>query len=387
MTKSSDTVRVGLIGAGYMAKTHTLGYRNAALIYGDELPRAELVAVADVSDELAATAARRWGWGRSTADWRSIVQADDIDLIDVVTPNAFHAEIAIAAAEAGKHLICEKPLAAGLGDAYAMLDAVTAAGVVHQTGFYYRLWPAVREARRLIDSGTIGAVRHVRGRFFQDYASQAGLPYSWRFDAAAAGAGALGDIGSHILDLVRHLAGDVDSLVAQGRTLVPRRPEVAGGEPSRDVDVDDLFSIMLRFAGGATGSVEASWAATGHKCDLGFEVVGDLGSLQFTWERSNELRLYLEADDERERGFRTVILGGVHEGVGPFWFAPGQGIGYGDAFTMGIGAMLRALRDGTPAEPSFHDGVRAAELVDAALRSSRDGGWVDVERRDAPAAR
>jgi predicted dehydrogenase len=378
-----ETVRVGLIGGGYMAKTHTLGYRNAGLIYGADLPRVELVALAEVTDELAAAAANRWGWGRSTSDWRSVVEAEDVDLVDVVTPNAFHAEIAIAAAEAGKHVICEKPLASNLDEAYAMLAAADAAGVITQTGFYYRLWPAVREARRLIDAGTLGAVRHVRGRFFQDYAAHADLPFSWRFDAAAAGAGALGDIGSHILDLVRHLAGEVDAIVAHGRTLVPQRPAATGSDQlvDVDVDVDDLYSMLLSFASGATGSVEASWAATGHKCDLGFEVIGDAGSLQFTWERSNELRLYLDADDRREQGFRTVMLGGMHEGVGPFWFAPGQGIGYGDAFTMGMGELLAAIRDERAAQPNFLDGLRAAEIVAAALESHERSEWVDVERR------
>ncbi|HEX6390421.1 MAG TPA: Gfo/Idh/MocA family oxidoreductase, partial [Solirubrobacteraceae bacterium] len=203
----------------------------------------------------------------------------------------------------------------------------------------------------------------------------------WRFDKGAAGAGALGDIGSHILDLVRYLGGDVARIVAQGRTLVPTRPD-ARGEAEHRVEVDDLSSMMLQFESGASGSVEASWAATGHKCDLGFEVIGDRGSIQFTWERANELRFYSEQDAEAERGFRTVLIGGVHRNAAPFWFAPGQGLGYGDAFTMGIGAMLRGLASGEDVTPSFYDGARAAELVDAALRAHASGAWVDVTRRE-----
>ncbi|HKG39315.1 MAG TPA: Gfo/Idh/MocA family oxidoreductase [Conexibacter sp.] len=385
-TASSErrTIRVGLVGAGYMAKTHTLGYRNAGLIYGADVPKVELVAVCDLTEELARAGADRWGWGDATADWRRITQGEDIDLVDVVTPNDAHAEVAIDAALHGKHVICEKPLATRLDDVYAMCDAVAAAGVTHQTGFYYRLWPAVQEARRLIDAGRIGSIRHVRGRFFQDYASQESFPFSWRFDRAAAGAGALGDIGSHILDLVRFLGGDIARIAAQGRTLVPVRPDARGGG-ERQVDVDDLYSMLLQFESGASGSVEASWAATGHKCDLGFEVIGDRGAIQFTWERSNELRFYSEEDAEAERGFRTVLIGGVHPNAAPFWFAPGQGLGYGDAFTMGIGAMLRGLADGEPVRPDFHDGARAAELVDAALRAHAAGGWVDVARREVPA--
>jgi predicted dehydrogenase len=249
---------------------------------------------------------------------------------------------------------------------------------VHMVGFYYRLWPAIAMARTIIERGEVGEIRHFRGRFFQDYAADPALPFSWRFERELAGAGALGDIGSHIVDVARYLVGDIDRVCAQGRTLIGERPDASG--ETKPVSVDDIYSLLVEFAGGASGSIEASWAATGHKCDLGFELIGSEGSLRFTWERSNQLEVYSGADAADERGFRTVLIGGVHPRAGDFWFAPAQGIGYGDAFTIGMGELLGAIRDDRPAQPNFLDGLRAAEIVAAALESAGRGGWVDVER-------
>jgi predicted dehydrogenase len=367
------TLRVGMVGSGYMAKTHTLGYENAALIYGDELPRVERVRISDVSTELAEAGAERWGWSEASVDWREITAAADIDLVDIVTPNHVHAEPAIDAVRNGKHILCEKPLATSVDDALAMYEEAERAGVVHMVGFYYRLWPAIAMARTIIERGEVGEIRHFRGRFFQDYAADSSLPFSWRFDRALAGAGALGDIGSHIIDIARYLVGDIDRVLAEGRTLIPERPNAAGEATA--VSVDDIYSLLVEFAGGASGSIEASWAATGHKCD------GSEGSLRFTWERSNQLEVYSGSDPADERGFRTVLIGGVHPRAGDFWFAPAQGIGYGDAFTMGMGELLAAIRDERAAQPNFLDGLRAAEIVAAALQSQERSEWVDVERR------
>jgi predicted dehydrogenase len=371
-------IRVGMVGSGYMAKTHTLGYENAALIYGSRLPAVERVRISDLTPELAAAGAERWGWAEATADWREITAAADIDLVDVVTPNNAHAEPAIDAIRNGKHVLCEKPLAATVDDALAMYEEAARAGVVHMVGFYYRLWPAVAMAKAVVERGEVGEVRHFRGRFFQDYAADPALPFSWRFDSELAGAGAVGDIGSHIVDIARYLAGDIDRVLATGRTLIPERPDGAGGAAA--VSVDDLFSLMVEFANGATGSIEASWAATGHKCDLGFELIGSAGSIRFTWERANQLEVYSDSDPVDERGFRTVLIGGVHPRAGDFWFAPAQGLGYGDAFTMGIGELLDAIQEGRDASPSFLDGLRAAEVVAAALESAAQQAWVDVDR-------
>jgi predicted dehydrogenase len=362
-----------------MAKTHTLGYANAALIYGADLPAVERVRISDLTPELAQAGAERWGWREAAGDWREITGAADVDVVDIVTPNHAHSEPAIDALRNGKHVLCEKPLAISPDEALAMARAAHEAGVVHMVGFYYRLWPAIALARNIIERGEVGEIRHFRGRFFQDYANRE-LPHSWRFDQAVAGAGALGDIGSHIIDIARYLVGDIDRVLATGRTLIDERLD-ADGNPAV-VSVDDIYSMMVDFSGGASGTIEASWAATGHKCDLGFELIGDVGTLRFTWERSNQLEVYSEADDADERGFRTVLIGGVHPRAGDFWFAPAQGLGYGDAFTMGMGELLEAIRDGRPAQPNFTDGLRAAEVVDAALRSADAERWVEVQHRD-----
>jgi predicted dehydrogenase len=378
------SLRVGMVGSGYMAKTHTLGYENAALIYGDRLPKIERVRISDISPELAEAGAQRWGWAEATADWHEITAAAEIDLVDIVTPNHAHAEPAIDAVRNGKHVLCEKPLATSVDDALAMYEAAERADVVHMVGFYYRLWPAIAMARTIVERGEVGEIRHFRGRFFQDYAADPSLPFSWRFDRELAGAGALGDIGSHIIDIARYLVGDVDRVLAQGRTLIGERPDDSG-VPTQ-VSVDDLYSMLVEFAGGASGSIEASWAATGHKCDLGFELIGSEGALSFTWERSNQLEVYSGADAADERGFRTVLIGGVHPRAADFWFAPAQGIGYGDAFTIGMGELLEAIRDGRAAQPNFLDGLRTAEIVAAALESAHRRGWVEIERRGPVAA-
>lgn len=371
------SISVGIVGAGYIAKNHSLAYRGAPAVYADELPAVKQVRLADIDPAAARAGASAWGWADSTDDWRAVTRADDVDLVDIVTPNQAHREIALDAFAHGKHVICEKPLAASLVAAREMERAADASGKVNQVCFYYRLWPAVAYARQLIDEGRIGTIRHFRGHMLQDYAGAPDAPMSWRFRRASAGAGALGDLGSHVIDLAEYLAGRIARVTAHARTFISERATPNGGrEP---VDVDDLTGMLVAFESGASGSIEASWAASGHRCDLGFDVIGDRGALRFGWERANELEFYSGEDPDERAGFRNLLLGRGHPGVAPFIFAHGQGLGYGDAFTVGIGAALRAVAAGEQVAPSFVDGVRVAEVVDAAVRSAHDERWVELE--------
>jgi predicted dehydrogenase len=387
------TIQVGMVGSGYVAKAHTLAYNNAPLLYWPNLPQVNKRRIADVSPELAARGAQRLGWSEGVDDWRRVTQADDIDLVDIVTPNDTHAEIAIDAANHGKHVLCEKPLALDATSAAEMARAAHAAGVVNQVCFTYRSWPGVRLARKLIDEGRLGRIVHFRAFFLQDYALDATLPLVWRMQREKAGSGKLGDGGSHLIDLARYLVGDVDRVFARLNTVIKERPAaIDRGEAvfrAKDaattgelipVDVEDTADLLLDFAGGATGLVQTSWVASGHKLDLGFEIGGEHGAIRISWQRANEIEVFFEEDDAETPGFRTILLGPAHPGGAEFWSVPGQQLGMNDAFLMMIRETLSAVSEKRAATPDFVDGLRACEVVDAALASGRSERWVDVER-------
>ncbi|MGH2944894.1 MAG: Gfo/Idh/MocA family protein [Solirubrobacteraceae bacterium] len=381
MAAQRQTVRVGIVGSGFMLKAHTLAYRALGPLYGATLPPVELRRVYDVEASAAREAVERFGWRDAAKERRAVTQAEDIDLVDVVTPNDVHAEIAIDAARHGKHVLCEKPLANDLPAAREMVRAVAEAGIVDQVGFVYRRWPAVRLAKRLVDAGCIGRIRTFRGHYFHDYAADPALPLGWRGSMARAGAGSIGDIGSHVIDLGRHLVGELSSVSARSRTFITRRRQ--GGDHVQ-VDVDDATDLLVEFSDGASGVVQASWMATGYKTDLSFELTGDRGAIRFSWQRLNELAVYSEAEIPGTAGFRTIVIGPQHEGAEAFWPVAGQGLGWGDAFLLAARDLLGAVAGDEPAadRPSFVDGLRAMEVVAAAQESAAESRWATVRRMD-----
>jgi predicted dehydrogenase len=366
-----DEVRIGLVGAGYIAGVHSAAYRAVTGTYADGPGRVTLAAVADNLAGRAERLALGWGWERSERDWRAVTRAEDIDVVDVSVPNVLHAEVAIDALEHGKHVICEKPLARDLESASAMCDAAAQAGRVAQVCFYYRLWPAISWVHELIADGAIGRLQHFRGWMLQDYAAEAGHDLGWRARPADAGAGALGDLGSHIIDIARYLCGEITQVCARTRSFVGR----AGGNGV----VDDLVTMLVDFEDGVGGVLEASWALHGHKCDLGFDLVGDAGAVRFSWERANEVELLEGEPGDPANGFRRVLVGGAQPDVDNFVAVAGQGMGYRDAFTIGLGRALRAIAAGaSAAEPTFDDGLKVSRVVSAALDSAQSGAWVTV---------
>jgi predicted dehydrogenase len=373
---STDRVRVGIVGSGYIAGAHSAAYRTVAGTYPDVPRHIDLVAAADVDATKADDLARSWGWGRSTSDWREITRADDIDLVDICVPNAFHAEVACDALAHGKHVICEKPLANNSDGARAMAVAAQETGMVAQVCFYYRLWPAISWAEQLVASGELGPVRHFRGWMLQDYAADPAHDLGWRARLAESGAGALGDLGSHIIDITRHLCGEITAVSATTRELVDRVVPTPG--------VDDLVSMFVDIdtgtsAGTVGGVVEASWALRGHKCDLGFDLVCERGALRFSWERFNEIGVLTGDVDDPMNGYRSVLIGGGQPDVGRFVAVPGQGMGYRDAFTVGVSRTLAAIARGDRiTSPSFEDGLQVALTVEAAKQSAAERRWVDV---------
>jgi predicted dehydrogenase len=353
--------------------------------------------IAEISDELAQDAARRFGYDSGTGDWRRVIDDPDVHLVDIAVPNDAHPEIAIAAAEAGKHILCEKPLARTAAEALAMLEAVERAGVVNMVAFNYRRTPAVALARKLIDEGAIGTIRNFRGTYLQDWSNDPDLPLSWRFDKAVAGSGALGDIGTHVVDFARYLVGEIAEVNAMTKRYIDDRPLSSGADalagaqkqtdaPRGPVDVDDEVMTMLRFTDGAVGSIEATRAAHGRKNYLTFEVHGDRGSLAFDYERRDELKFFSTDDPEDRQGFRTILTGPAHPYGDGLWPIPGLGVGYGETKIVECYDLMKAIADGTPATPSFADGYRIALISDAILESSAQGGWVAIPADDRAAA-
>jgi predicted dehydrogenase len=391
-------VNVGVIGAGFMGKAHSLAYAAMPMFFWPAPAIPHRSAIAEVSEELASDAAARFGYDRGTGDWRSVIDDPAIDLVDIAVPNDRHPEIAIAAAEAGKHVLCEKPLARTAEEARAMLDAVERAGVVNMVAFNYRRTPAVALARKLIDEGAVGAVRNFRGTYLQDWSNDPDLPLSWRFQRAVAGSGALGDIATHVIDIARYLVGEVDAVNAVARRYIPDRPVQEGGVdqlaaaqkqaggPRGKVDVDDEVMALLRFSDGAVGSIEATRAAHGRKNYLTFEVHGDAGTLVFDYERRDELRFYSVADPADRQGFRTILTGPAHPYGEGLWPIPGLGVGYGETKIVECHDLMKAIAEGTEATPSFRDGYRIACIADAILESSKEGAWVTVGADDRATA-
>jgi predicted dehydrogenase len=392
------TVNVGVIGAGFMGKAHSLAYAAMPMFFwpAPAIPRRRMIA--EVSEELAKDAAARFGYDEGTGDWRRVIDNPEIDLVDVAVPNDRHPEIAIAAAEAGKHVLCEKPLARTAEEARAMRDAVERAGVVNMVAFNYRRTPAVALARRLIEEGELGTIRNFRGTYLQDWSNDPDLPLSWRFERSIAGSGALGDIATHVLDFARYLVGEIAAVNSMMQRYIPDRPIQQGGAdqlagaqkqadaPRGEVDVDDEVMTMLRFTDGAVGSIEATRAAHGRKNFLTFEIHGDKGSVAFDYERRDELQFFSTADPADRQGFRTILTGPAHPYGEALWPIPGLGIGYGETKIVECHDLMQAIAESGQVSPSFEDGYRIALISDAISASAEQGGWVEVATDDrAPA--
>lgn len=379
-------IGVGLIGHKFMGRAHTHAYTDLPIFFDTNVEVIKKVICAN--EESIHEAGRRWGWQSSTLDWREVVANREVDLVDIAAPSAIHAEVAIAAAKAGKHVFCEKPLALTLADAEAMTEAVQRAGVVNMIGFNYRRVPALALAKKLIEDGEIGEVYHFRGCYQQGWLVDPGFPLVWRLQKQQAGYGSHGDLGAHVVDLARFLVGEVDEVCCQQETFLTERPKpsfvdglvaVAGTEMGR-VDVDDASAILLRFAGRKTlGYIEVTRYGTGHRNQNRIEINGSKGSLIFDMEKMNELEYYRGDDPGHLQGFRRIQVG---EGTHPYmanWWPAGHIIGYGDTFVNQAFDLITAIRDGVKIAPDFHDGLVCQRILEAADRSARTRQWEKVE--------
>lgn len=380
------TLNVAVIGYAFMGRVHTSGWQQAGKFFGTP---ARVTHVVGRNREATQAFADAFGVPNVLTDWREAVADPDIDVIDICTPGDSHVDIAIAALEAGKHVLCEKPLAntvAGAERMAAAAEAASARGIRSMVGFSYRRTPALSYAKRLVDEGRIGDVRHIRAQYLQDWISDPEFPLVWPLDKDAAGSGALGDIGAHIIDLAGFLTGHrLTGLTGITETFVKRRPKLAaqtgglsatGSDEYGDVTVDDAAAWVARTDRGALATFEATRFAVGRRNAMRIELNGSKGSLAFDFERMNELEFFDFADPAPEAGFRRILVTDPEHPYMGAWWPPGHGVGYEHAFTHEVHDLVDAIEAGRDPEPSFADGLEVQRIL-AAIESS-EGNWVDL---------
>jgi predicted dehydrogenase len=378
---AEETIGVGMLGYAFMGKAHSNAYKTLSYMTWPPpyLPR--LVAIAGRNEEAVSEAARRYGFDGYVTDWRELVQDERIALFDNSGPNNLHTEPSIAAAEAGKHVICEKPLGRDANESLEAWQRVDAAGVKHMCAFNYRFVPAVRLARQMIEAGELGEIFHFRGRYLQEWAVDQDSPIVWRLSKEAAGSGALGDLGAHVIDLARYLLGqEVTTVSALTKTFIESRE-------GTKVDVDDAIEAAVEFSGGALGTLEASRFCPGRRNGLSFEINGSKGSIAFNLERLNELDVYLTGSEPgaSAQGFRSVLVSEPDHPFWEWWWPRGHIIGWEHTFVHELHHLLSAIRDDGDVAPhgaTFEDGYRCAEVCEAVLRSAESGRREEVSYRD-----
>lgn len=367
-------LNVALIGYGFMGRAHSNAWRQVSSFF--EVPfKPVLKVICGRNETEVRKVGERFGFESYSTSWKDVVGRDDIDVVDICSPGHTHLPIALAAAEAGKIIFCEKPLANSLPEAMQMLAAAQANNCVHMICHNYRRAPAVSLARKLIDEGEIGTIYHYRATYLQEWLHNPESPTRWRLDKSQAGSGALGDLFSHSTDLARYLVGEISEVSALLKTFVDHRP-IVGSEETALIDVDDAALAMVKFDNGAIGSIEATRYATGRKNLNRFEINGSAGSLVFNLERMNELELYV--DQGPDSGFRTIqVTDKTHPFMGGWW-PPGHIIGYEHTFTHTILELLNALVEKRLPSPNFEDGVKNQRVLDAVERSAASRTWETV---------
>lgn len=398
--QQKPTLRVGMIGYAFMGAAHSHAWRNAHRFF--ELPfTPELTAIAGRNQSAVEHAAEQMGWASTETDWRALIARDDIDLIDICTPGNTHAEIAIAALKAGKHVLCEKPLANSVAEAEEMTAVAAEAarqGVFAMCGYSYRRTPALALMKRMIAEGKVGTIRHVRAQYLQDWLSDPHAPLTWRMDKTKSGSGALGDIGAHSIDAAQFVTGQhLSGVSAIMETFTSQRPVGGdfvglGGTGAVDentamgpVTVDDAAIFTARFDGGAIGVFEATRAALGRKNAMRLEVNGSLGSLAFDFENMNFLEYYDERDEAGSRGFhRIMVTEPEHPYVGNWW-PTGHGLGYEHGFTHQVVDLVTALGAKTQPTPSFEEALGVQRVLAAVEESAaNNSNWTTINQEDTP---
>ena len=389
------TKNIGVVGAGFMGKAHCVALSNMPKLFTDAPYVPVFKTVCDIVPEIAEDFKERFSFEKACTDYMDIINDPEIDIVCVCTPNDSHAEISIAALKAGKHVICEKPIATKTEDAKAMAEAAEEAakkGIVSMCGYQYRRVPAIDEAKKIIESGRLGEITNVRAQYLQSWSADPRSPLSWRFVKETAGAGTLGDIFTHALDIAQYLAGNVTDVVSMVKTYIKERPVQEGGvdllgtvklgddAKKQVVDVDDEVSVLCKFDSGAIGSVEATRMAWGRNNYLTVEVHGTKGSLTWNYERLNELEVcYGMEDNDGERGFRKIYTGPANPHGDVTWNIPGMNIGYGELKAIEAYEFAKAVEGGYQPTTSFTVGYQLDRVGEAVLESNDKKAWVEVK--------
>ena len=368
-------IGIGLIGTGFMGKCHALAFGAVNAVFAPPL-RPRLEVLCDVDADVARRAADEFGFARWTTNWHEVVDDPAVGLLAITAPNALHREMATAAAEAGKHVYCEKPMALTLADAEAMTGAATRAGIRTLVGYNYLRNPAVQHARRLIAEGAIGEIAYFRGVYDEDYMADPALPYSWRCRVDDAGTGTLGDLACHLVSIAHFLVGRIVSVCADTETVIRERPDpdIPGGIGV--VENEDIAHALLRFESGISGTLASSRIAWGRKCRLAWEIVGSRGSLVFDQERMNEISLFTTDTPKESRGFTTVLSGPQHPPYGRFCPAPGHGLGFNDLKVIEVDHLLRGIAGTETLFPDFANALEIERVIHGIVESASHRQWM-----------
>lgn len=382
-------LNVAIIGYKFMGKAHSNAWKNVNHFF--DVPFKPVLKVAcGRNAEAVQEFADRWGWEETETDWKKVIERADVDIVDISTPPILHYEIALAAAKAGKHIFCEKPISLTADEALKMYTAAEEAGVVHYLNHNYRRCPAVMLAKEMIDAGKLGRIYHWRGCYLQSWLMDPNFPLTWHLQKDIAGSGASGGINSHSVDLARFLVGEIKSVSAMAATFIKERPlpEGAGGGTfsagavsgkKGKVTVEDAISMVVEFESGALGSFEATTFAAGRKNYNAFEIYGEKGALIFNLERMNELQYYSTEDGEGEKGFRTILATDPSHPYIASWWPPGHNIGYEHQFHHAVSDFLKAIDTGEPIKPNFLDGYLGMKILEAGLESAASRKQIDVD--------
>jgi len=373
----SKPLRIGLVGYGFMGRTHSNAYRRVSNFFDSDL-QPQLTAVCGRNPEKLAEFARRWGYESTEQSWEALVARKDIDVIDIATPNNTHAEIAIAAAQAGKIVLCEKPLATDLAQATRMVEAVEKAGVPNMVWYNYRRVPAVTLAKQLIDEGRLGRIFHYRAKFLQDWTISQDVPQGgaalWRLDADAAGSGVTGDLLAHCIDSALWLNGHIDKVSATTETFIKQRQHTGTGKMEQ-VRIDDASAFLARFENGSLGTFEATRYARGHKALYTFEINGEHASIAWDLHDLHRLQYFDHRDTGKLRGWRSIHVTDSDHPYMQHWWVPGLQIGYEHTFVHQVADLLQGLAENNLPGPSFRDALATEYVIDAVLKSAKNESW------------
>lgn len=375
--KGRPALGVGIVGDGLMAKEHSMAWRNVQAVYGDVPVEPRLAMIMHPDEDRARAAAQRYGVERWTTSWEELVADPEVDVVDIVTPNTFHKDVAIAASRARKHIWCEKPLAVTADDAAQMTEAAEAAGVQTLLGFTYLHNPALALAKSLIAEGELGEIVSFTGSFTADTMIDPDVPFSWRLDRSRAGGGAFADLGSHLVSIARYLVGDISKVNGMSRIVVPTRmsTEKDGRRQIHKVDNDDVTVAMIEFAAGAFGSLFASRVATGRAFEVAVTVTGTRGSVRFSQQDEYKLEAKLGSDPFDPHGYRTIEVGPGHGDFGHLWPMSGINVGLHELKIFEVRRLIDAIVRGEPADPDFRAGLEIQRVIEAVERSAQSGSW------------